>query len=80
MELYKEEFVYQVALYHEDRTKIEAALSDNLDPYDALWEWCEETFGEQYEKWVHEYRESYDADMFCFRKEEDRNWFVMRWS
>ena len=80
MELYKEEFVWQVNLYYDDRLKIESTLQENVDWAEALWEWCEETFGEQYERWVRDYRESYDCDLFCFLREEDRNWFVLRWS
>lgn len=80
MEVFTEEFIYQVALYNDDRLKIEETLPDDIDPYEVLWDWCFETFGNGYDRWLHEYRESHDADLFCFKREEDRNWFVLRWT
>ena len=56
MELYKEEFVWQVNLDYDDRFRIQSTMPENTDWAEAVWKWCEETFGEQYERWVHDAR------------------------
>jgi hypothetical protein len=43
---------------------------------DYIFEWCTETFGKSDVKtWFSVHREQ-----FFFKKVEDLNWFVMRWS
>lgn len=79
MQLYTEEFIYQVLFTYADREKLsEKHKKDFYDIEVDMFDWCDETFGEQ--EWVNEYRESYDAHEFHFKKEEHRTWFIMRWS
>ena len=78
MYLHKEEFIYQVFLDQEDLTRISEKVMDG-DGHQAMWDWCDEVFGEHSEKYMHEYREVYDHDVFGFLNEEDRNWFLLRW-
>jgi len=81
MDLYIEEHIYQVRIYDTDRRKIDDSMNDpEKDATSEIWEWCEETFGEWHGRWYHEYLEVEDADVYCFKNDEDRNWFVLRWS
>ena len=52
---------------------------DDEDSHTAMWTWCEETFGEEYIRWRHEYCEIINCNIFCFTKEQDRSWFLLRW-
>lgn len=75
MRIYNEEYVYQVIMEEPDRQKIDE-IWDSVD--DPIWIWCDETFGE--DMWYSEYKEVSDIDVFYFKKEEHRSWFLIRWA
>lgn len=78
MELFTEEFIYQITLDNDDIERISVTVDDE-DSHTAMWTWCEETFGEEYIRWRHEYCEIINCNIFCFTKEQDRSWFLLRW-
>lgn len=67
MQAYNEVFQYQV--------KIDSAY-EHL--YNEYIDWCIETFGDIYDKWG--FDEINYSMVFKFVNEEDRNWFLLRWS
>ena len=43
MQIYNEEYVYQVIIEEPDRQKLDDIWASDGDP---IWIWCDETFGE----------------------------------
>lgn len=79
MEIYNEEYVYQVLMNDIDRQVFyDKCDNDDFDPFQQIWEWCGEKFGN--DMWYHTYSEYNDCDIFAFKKDEHRTWFLMRWS
>lgn len=78
MIVFNEQCIYQVWLDESDRQRVGSVEYD--DAMQSIWTWCEETFGYEDDTWYHMYTEFNDCDMFAFRYEEHRNWFIMRWS
>ena len=79
---YTEEYIYQVSLNYDDKVRIDNMPSDEYDDtiYSIVYQWCEETFGEESgDRWYHMYVDAYDSDTYCFKYEEDRTWFMIRW-
>lgn len=68
MNSYNEEYPYIVEL--EDGEK--SLFCDYVD-------WCIDTFGNYNLKWCIEGEDFYEPK-FKFKVEEDRNWFLLRWS
>ena len=50
----------------------------NQDEFGIMYDWCDETFGE--DMWYSEYKEVSDIDVYYFKKEEHRSWFLIRWA
>ena len=48
---------------------------------DEYCEWCEETFGNNIDRWkVFEPADISASTLIRFSNEEDRTWFLMRWA
>jgi hypothetical protein len=78
MELYTEEYVYQVILSAEDLDKIYGDMPDA--PFTCpIYQWCEEQFGMD-NRWYNTFSEWSNSETFCFKREEDRTFFVLKWS
>lgn len=76
MELYTEIFIHQVNLSTEDVKKIQKMHTD-LPVFEPIFEWLDETFGE--EGWKHQYFVFDDTECFAFKNETERDYFVLRW-
>jgi hypothetical protein len=77
MEIYNETFVYQALLSHTDVDKIQEMHPDDF-ALESVYDWCDETFGKT--MWYNTYNEVDEIEVFAFKQEEHRNWFVLRWS
>lgn len=75
MQTIKEEYVYQVLIFHEDRERL---YEVNDDVFEDIWAWCDSSFGT--DMWYTTYTEYTDCDIFAFKNESHRDWFVMKWS
>jgi len=75
MQLYNEEYIYQVFLNYEDTNSWYS--SNSIHGFDEVWEWCDNVIG--VDMWMHDYREIIDADVFQFKQEAHRSWFLLRW-
>jgi hypothetical protein len=77
MEVYTETFVYQALLSTPDIDKIREMHPDDF-VLESVYDWCDETFGNT--MWYNTYYEIGEQEVFAFKQEEHRNWFVLRWS
>lgn len=68
MKAFNEVFIYLIDLENNERF----LLSEYID-------WCTDTFGEHGIKW-HVVNTEFDYPSIRFLTEEDRNWFMLRWS
>lgn len=84
MHVYTEEFVYQVAMSG-DETSTLLEKNPDIDDEDILMfmmDWCSDAFDKlpSDDNWYCRYDECAEHDIFCFKEEAHRTWFLMRFS
>jgi len=77
MEIYTEHFIHQVLLSDADIGKI-IDLNPNDFGLESVYDWCDQTFGEN--MWYSTFHEASDKEIFAFKDESHRDWFILRWS
>lgn len=78
MELVKEEYVYQILLNQLDMRRIYNQYPPGFVGLDPMEDWCDKTLGTT--NWTYRFDDDEFINIFAFKTEEHRNWFVVRWS
>lgn len=77
MQSYTEQYIYQALVSSDEMDKIRDLNPDDF-ALDTLYDWCDNTFGENmWTNWAHDMN---DIEVFAFKLQEHRDWFILRWA